>query len=666
MALDKCKDCKFFLSGATNCAGCPETIALHAMGQVVGKDTVVVNVTGCTEIFSTQYPTTAWGVNYMHVAFENAGAVAAGVEAAFKKMDKRHQKANIIAIAGDGGTVDIGLQSLSGMLERGHRILYVMFDNEAYMNCLALSTEIMTKDGLRNIIDIKKGDMIYAFNQKTRKLVLKKCTGIYDNGKKEVFEINTLHHTIKATENHPFLIVKKQGRGKSNVLIWKTIAELKKDDQIIVLKNLPAGKSFPFNKIKMVKKGDYKVNRLNELNLPSKSSPDLMEFFGLFVGDGWVRLKKGEVGFALPEEKTARNRLLMLQERLFDLKPKLTKNYIYFNSVNLTKFINSLGFNKPAKEKTVPSWIFTLPTDEKEAFIRGLMLSDGYRINNSSRIVSASFDLLKKTRLLLQTMGYRVGKIHKQIKKKGTRCVYRKLLKDSEYGYICFSERNDWNIKKYQSQYKYNNFLIGNKTFETEKIQSIKSIGIEPTLDLRIKGEHNFIANGIVVHNTGIQRSGATPRYAITTTSPAGKVIPGNKTWKKPIIDIVAAHQIPYVASASIGNVPDLQEKVKKALAVDGPSFISIHCPCPPGWRFPSANTIIISKKALTTGMWLLYEIENGKLKINKKPEFEPVKEYLQMQGRFKHLTDKEITEIQGHLHDEYKRLQNLEKTPGN
>ncbi len=657
-------NCRLFHSGATNCAGCPETIAIHAIGTVTDKDTVVVNATGCTEIFSTQYPTTAWGVNYIHVAFENTAAVAAGIEAAFKKMDDRHKKAKIIAIAGDGGTVDIGLQALSGMLERGHRVLYVMFDNEAYMNCLALSTEVMTKEGLKNITKIKKGDMIYAFNQKTHEPILKKCTGVFDNGKKEIFELNTLHHTIKATGNHPFLTVKKQGRGKPNVLVWKTIEKLKKGDQLIVLKNLPGGKSFSFNKIKLVKKGDYKVNRLNKLNLPSKSSPDLMEFFGLFIGDGWVRLKKGEAGFALPEGKTARNRLLILQERLFGLKPKLTKNYIHFNSVNLAKFIDSLGFNKPAKEKTVPAWIFTLPTDEKEAFIRGFMLSDGYRIGNSSRIVSASFTLLKKTRLLLQTMGYRIGKIHKQIKKKGTYCVYRKLLKDSEYGYICFSERNNWNVEKYQSQYKYNNFLIRNKNFETEKIQTIKSIGIEPTLDLCVKGEHNFIADGIVVHNTGIQRSGATPRYAITTTSPAGKLVPGNKTWKKPIMDIVAAHQIPYAASASIGDIPDLQEKVKKALSTDGPSFINIHCPCPPGWRFPSASTITIAQKGLETGMWILYEIENGKLKINKKPEFTPIKDYLKTQGRFKHLTDKEITEIQKHVHDEYKRLQKIEKTP--
>lgn len=297
MAVKACKDCNLFRSGTTNCAGCPETIALHAIFKVTGKDVAVANATGCTEIFSTQYPTTAWDLNYVHVAFENAAAVASGIETAFKHMDERHKKAHVIAIAGDGGTVDIGLQALSGMLERGHRVLYIMLDNEAYMN-------------------------------------------------------------------------------------------------------------------------------------------------------------------------------------------------------------------------------------------------------------------------------------------------------------------------------------------------------------------------------TGVQRSGATPRFAMTTTSPFGKAATGNKSWPKSIIDIVAAHNIPYIASASIGDIFDLQSKIKKALAVNGPSFIDVHSPCPPGWRFPSEQTIIISKKALDTGMWLLYEIENGRFKINKTPQFTPVKEYLSLQGRFKHLTESEIVEIQKHVHDEYKRLQRMEKMP--
>jgi pyruvate ferredoxin oxidoreductase beta subunit len=127
----ECAECSFFLQGSTNCAGCPETIAVRSILGVAGKNTVVVNATSCLEIVSTQYPLTSWGVNYIHGAFENAAAIAGGVSHALEKLGK---VANVIAIAGDGGTLDIGLQALSGMLERGEKVCYVCLDNEAYMN----------------------------------------------------------------------------------------------------------------------------------------------------------------------------------------------------------------------------------------------------------------------------------------------------------------------------------------------------------------------------------------------------------------------------------------------------------------------------------------------------------------------------------------------------
>jgi pyruvate ferredoxin oxidoreductase beta subunit len=101
--------------------------------EAAGQNTIVVNNTGCLEVFSTSYPETAWGVPWIHSLFENAAAVASGVESALKYLGKK-DSINVIAQGGDGGTADIGLQALSGMLERGHDILYVCYDNEAYMN----------------------------------------------------------------------------------------------------------------------------------------------------------------------------------------------------------------------------------------------------------------------------------------------------------------------------------------------------------------------------------------------------------------------------------------------------------------------------------------------------------------------------------------------------
>jgi len=142
--------------------------------------------------------------------------------------------------------------------------------------------------------------------------------------------------------------------------------------------------------------------------------------------------------------------------------------------------------------------------------------------------------------------------------------------------------------------------------------------------------------------NTGIQRSSATPSFAHTTTSPAGKVIPGKMNRKKPIAMIAAAHDIPYVATANIAFPADLKKKIKKALSVDGPSFIHLFAPCPTGWRFGTEQTVELARLAVETGVFILYEITD---KEPLKPivtkyltDRKPVEEYLKLQGRFRHL----------------------------
>ena len=122
-----------FNSGHTACAGCGQSMAARLVIDAAGPNTIVVNNTGCLEVFSTKYPESSWGIPWIHSLFENAAAVASGVESAIKYLGKA-DLINIIAQGGDGSTADIGLQALSGMLERGHNILYVCYDNEAYMN----------------------------------------------------------------------------------------------------------------------------------------------------------------------------------------------------------------------------------------------------------------------------------------------------------------------------------------------------------------------------------------------------------------------------------------------------------------------------------------------------------------------------------------------------
>jgi len=127
-----------FTSGHRACAGCAPATVLRLVMKAVRGPTIVTNATGCMEVVSTIYPYTSWAIPWIHTAFENAGANASGIEAAIKVLQKKGRikdgQIDVIAFAGDGGTYDIGIQALSGAVERGHDFLYVLYDNEAYMN----------------------------------------------------------------------------------------------------------------------------------------------------------------------------------------------------------------------------------------------------------------------------------------------------------------------------------------------------------------------------------------------------------------------------------------------------------------------------------------------------------------------------------------------------
>ncbi|MBS7620080.1 hypothetical protein KEJ21_05490 [Candidatus Bathyarchaeota archaeon] len=167
--------------------------------------------------------------------------------------------------------------------------------------------------------------------------------------------------------------------------------------------------------------------------------------------------------------------------------------------------------------------------------------------------------------------------------------------------------------------------------------------------------------------NTGIQRSGSSPLYASTTSTPAGSVWKGKPERRKNMILIMAAHRIPYIATASLAYLPDLERKIKKAAEVTragkGMAYIHVQQPCATGWYFPPEKTVEIARLAVQTGVWPVLEIDEGKLKVNIKPkELKPVEEFLKPQRRFRHLTRDQIEEIQVEVRKEYENWIELEK----
>ncbi len=180
---------------------------------------------------------------------------------------------------------------------------------------------------------------------------------------------------------------------------------------------------------------------------------------------------------------------------------------------------------------------------------------------------------------------------------------------------------------------------------------------------------HQFLyvcLNNEAYMNTGIQRSSATPMGGHTTTSPAGSVIPGKQQHQKDLTACMAAHDMPYVAQSIPGRWRDLTRKAEKAFAIDGPTFINVLTPCPLGWRLAPEMTPEISQLAADTCMWPLYEVEDGQWKLTYKPkEKKPIEEYLEPQGRFRHLfRDEKGAEMRQKMQEwaDYKWNQLLER----
>jgi len=161
--------------------------------------------------------------------------------------------------------------------------------------------------------------------------------------------------------------------------------------------------------------------------------------------------------------------------------------------------------------------------------------------------------------------------------------------------------------------------------------------------------------------NTGIQRSSATPKYADTTTSPAGSVVPGKQQFRKDLTKIMVAHGIPYVAqSAPYKTFKDLHEKSEKAIYTKGPAFLNVLAPCPRGWRYPAEKLMELSEIAIDTCFWPLFEVENGVWKLNYKPKNKrPITDWLEAQGRFKHILNNPaaIKEIQDEVDKKWNEL---------
>lgn len=408
------------------------------------------------------------------------------------------------------------------------------------MGCLTGDSKVYTNpEGPVNINSLKKGDKVFALDEANKKFVRAKVKGVIYSGDKKVYRMRAAGREIEASSNHPFLrlehqaapVNKKKGEFISR---WVALEDLKKGDIIAISKSFPDfGQSYKLPEIDLserktisnnqYKKFEMKTNHLyGDFRYPDFTNEDLMWFSGLYLGDGnlWRPEKGGaKINIAIHETSDLRNPLLEIVENLFNYKVQYKKDrYIIINSNVLAELIEKLGFSGTAKNKKIPKWVFSLPLSQRMAFLAGLFDSDGHVGRTGIYITSISKELLEGIKYLAISCGIGVSRIFDHGKKGKTIILGRECNMNDSFR-ILLNGKKVKEIPTRSTNYKNKIVMIStrrnfsrakgwnfySKTSEElgfARIDVIDYVGIKPTYDIEVEGYHNFISNGIVVHNS--------------------------------------------------------------------------------------------------------------------------------------------------------------------
>ena len=372
-----------------------------------------------------------------------------------------------------------------------------MIWTDANLGCLTGKTKIFTKNsGLKRIDEIKAGDQVYGLDFDSLKPLAFRVKAKKMTGRRQVFQMFIEGREIQATANHPFLVLSRETRKgskgfvrvKSFNFLWKQLKDITQDDLVAYVKQLPdEGEIRQLNFSYQGKgKGQYLKYKIN---FPRQTSEELMWLLGVYVGDGFCE-KDNRKG-----KDRARYKLTQTIQRIFGIDYKPKGICITIPSTAMANFIYHLGFGGVARTKQIPAWVFTLPKEQKLAFLEGILDSDGYVSSNYQTVfTSVNKLLLEEIQLLAISCGLRTYKIRSYKSK-------RKLELGKE-------------IKEYETH----QFCVGNKDFSAfrnhrvkerafigfSRPSKIKSIGKQAVYDIEVSKTHNFFANGIVVHNSKV------------------------------------------------------------------------------------------------------------------------------------------------------------------
>ena len=377
-----------------------------------------------------------------------------------------------------------------------------------YGRCLKFDTYIDTKNGVSFIKDIKKGDFVYSFDTKTHKKIESEVLDVVCSGKKEIFKIRTKNNEIESSIEHKLLAYENEN------FVYKNVDELKINDLLVIEKenfnineNIKIDKSFIKESINW---NDYKKNV--EL-IPDFVDEDFAKLFGFMLGDGWI--SNNAVYIALGVNDEINNKYCSLLNKFSGKEIKLKKNpahkrlefqQAHVNSRLLKDILINMEFYGKSYEKRLPKWIFTAPKNIKEALIEGLVDADGCENTDEwgckRYVVELSNEyLIKDLKVLLQRTGRKCGKICTRDRKETV--IWEKKYNTRKSFYIYFYDSELKQCLKHDIENrKDDNFILA-------PIISIENtFEVHETYDIYVKNDnHNFYANGIVVHNSLLDSS---------------------------------------------------------------------------------------------------------------------------------------------------------------
>jgi len=344
------------------------------------------------------------------------------------------------------------------------------------LGCLAAGTRIFTNNDVKLIENVGVGDFVYSLTPEFR-WVRQAVTATKVNPPRPTWRMTTAdQREVVATDNHPFLVLRKTGRLRQ--VAWMPLSDIRVGDEIAISGVIPDhGHPYEIPRTELVGNKEFKAPRATDV--------ELMWLLGFYLGDGTK--ERGRVTFCVPRDDKSYLRVGETVRSLFGLEGKHHLNVqLRYSSTDFSRFIDTMGFGGTARSKRLPEWVYTLPVDQKKALIDGYIAADGHiRPNHKNlSLTSASRDLLEDVKALALSAGLNPLKVATW-----TRIEKKPLGTES---------------KEYTHHFLYFGERTPDAPVYFSPVISIVEAGEQPTYDIEVDGQHNFIANGVLAHNSQI------------------------------------------------------------------------------------------------------------------------------------------------------------------